>query len=176
MCCWRVKEEGDVWSSCTRHHVHCLTTENVFHMNSEKKTTTLQSSYSASPLSACFWSVQIIFSGVLMLYFFFLDVQSPRHSFRPFYLTVKFDITAMIMSQTGVQWLRSAQSISTERQLTSWLLLLLHDLKSKSFYTTSLCSEAWSFFTATINQHNIIILCSLDPSSVTQSVKVISIT
>lgn len=82
---------------------------------------------------------------------FFLDVQSPRHSFRTFYLTVKLDITAMIMSQTDVQWIRRAQSISTERQLTSWLLLLLHNLKSKSLYTTCFCVRGLIF---THSHHN----------------------
>lgn len=45
----------------------------------------------------CLWPVQIIFSHV----FLFLSLNtSLRHGFRTFYLTVKFDVSATIMSES----------------------------------------------------------------------------
>lgn len=75
-------------SSCTDcHRVRCLTTENVFHMNSEK-TATSQSCYLASLFSALFFflSVQIIFSRIFYCFFFFVSLEALAIP----YLTVKF--------------------------------------------------------------------------------------
>jgi len=74
--------------------VRCLTTENVFHMNSEKRPTS-HSCYSVS-LSSVSFDLYRLYSVV---YFYFcvfsvLSSQSPRRSLRTFNLTLKFDISA----------------------------------------------------------------------------------
>lgn len=132
---------GTASSSCTRcRRVHCLTTENVFHMNSEK-TATSQSCYSVS-LSSFFFDLYRLYSVVYFIVVFFsLYSQSPRHSFRTFYLTVKFDISATIMSETGVRWIWSAQSIcrwtvNHSKHLDYYCCCFLTWNPSKSLHTT----------------------------------------
>lgn len=90
-------------SSCTHcrlRRVHCLTTENVFHMNSEK-TATSQSCYSVSLSSVFLICTDYIQPCILLLFFF--NYKALTMASGHFYLTVKFNISATIMSETGVR-------------------------------------------------------------------------
>lgn len=88
-------------SSCTRcRRVHCLTTENVFQMNS-KTATDHNHDIQCHCLQFFFLSVQIIFSRIF--YCFLSLFAKPLPRLKDVYLTVKFDSCVTIMSETGVR-------------------------------------------------------------------------
>lgn len=123
---WRRR---DASSSCTRRRrrVHCLTTENVFHVNSEK-TATSQSCY--------FFDLYRLYSIVyfIVVFSFFLLIAKPSPLLKDILSRCQIWLFChnRVSNWCSVNFKCSKHSsLNGQLQQTSWLLLLLLDLKSK---------------------------------------------
>lgn len=132
---WRRR---DALSSCTRRHhrVRCLTTENVFHMNS-KNTATPQPCYSVS-LSSVFQPVQIIFMRIFYCCFS-LYFAKPSAQLKDSNLNVKFDISGLRL-MFGESKVLKASSLKVDRKHLDYYCCFCNS------FEPSLC-PLWSFNT-----------------------------